>query len=85
MGNIPDRFTLVPLIWIFTYKFDSNGYLLKFKARICARGDLLESEDDPYAATLASQSFRAMMAIAVLPRRSRTRTTSDRSLPTSTR
>ncbi|KAI0994979.1 hypothetical protein K3495_g13202 [Podosphaera aphanis] len=32
-------------------------------AGLCARGDLLGSEEDPYAATLASQTFRAMMAI----------------------
>ncbi|RKF59861.1 hypothetical protein OnM2_056016 [Erysiphe neolycopersici] len=61
--KVPYTCKIIPVIWIFTYKFDSNGYLRKFKARICARGDLLEYEDDPYAATLASQSFRAMMAI----------------------
>ncbi|KAI1006666.1 hypothetical protein K3495_g1554 [Podosphaera aphanis] len=30
----------IPLRWVFTYKFDESGYLLKFKARICVRGDL---------------------------------------------
>ncbi|KAI0992100.1 hypothetical protein K3495_g16086, partial [Podosphaera aphanis] len=54
---------LIPLIWIFDYKFDVDGYLVKFKARLCARGDLQYTEDDTYAATLASQSFRAMMAV----------------------
>ncbi|KAI0992896.1 hypothetical protein K3495_g15288, partial [Podosphaera aphanis] len=61
--EVPESCKIVPLIWIFTYKFDSSGYLIKFKARLCARGDLLGSEEDPYAATLASQTFRAMMAI----------------------
>ncbi|KAI0994425.1 hypothetical protein K3495_g13757 [Podosphaera aphanis] len=54
---------LIPLIWIFDYKFDVDGYLVKFKARLCARGDLQYTEDDTYAATLASQSFRAIMAV----------------------
>ncbi|KAI0993637.1 hypothetical protein K3495_g14547, partial [Podosphaera aphanis] len=63
MDEVPKSCKIIPVIWIFTYKFDSDGYLVKFKARLCARGDLLESEDDPYAATLACQSFRAMMAI----------------------
>src|SRR5271170_2576909 len=32
--------TVLPLLWVFTYKFDTDGYLLKYKARICVRGDL---------------------------------------------
>jgi hypothetical protein len=27
------KIATLPLIWIFTYKFDTDGYLLKFKAR----------------------------------------------------
>ena len=26
---------VLPLMWVFTYKFDEDGYLYKFKARIC--------------------------------------------------
>ena len=61
--NVPKDFKIIPVVWIFSYKFDQDGFLEKFKARLCARGDLLDSDEDPYAATLASQSFRAMMAI----------------------
>ena len=32
----------VPITWVFTYKTDTNGYLTKFKARLCVRGDLQE-------------------------------------------
>ncbi|KAF5203380.1 Reverse transcriptase family protein, partial [Thalictrum thalictroides] len=54
----------IPLKWVFTYKFDEAGYLLKFKARICVRGDLqAKSEEDNYAATLAFQIFRLLVAI----------------------
>jgi hypothetical protein len=28
------------LMWVFTYKFDQDRYLLKYKARLVARGDL---------------------------------------------
>ena len=55
---------LLPLKWVFKYKFDTDGYLIKFKARICARGDLQATEQDTYAATLAARTFRALMAIA---------------------
>lgn len=54
----------LPLKWVFTYKFDTNGYLTKFKARICVRGDLQPIyRDDTYAATLAAKTFRSLMAI----------------------
>jgi len=54
----------IPLIWVFTYKFDTDGYLSKFKARLCVRGDLQQPiHQDTYAATLAAKAFRALMAI----------------------
>jgi hypothetical protein len=54
----------IPLTWVFKYKYDTDGYLDKFKARLCARGDLQATEQDNYAATLAAKTFRAIMAIA---------------------
>ncbi|ERF70143.1 hypothetical protein EPUS_00330 [Endocarpon pusillum Z07020] len=44
----------LPLLWVFKYKFDTDGYLIKFKARLCVRGDLQSTEQDTYAATLAA-------------------------------
>jgi len=41
-------------MWVFTYKFDQDGYLLKHKARLVARGDLHYTAKDTYAATLAA-------------------------------
>ncbi|RMZ79296.1 hypothetical protein DV736_g6685, partial [Chaetothyriales sp. CBS 134916] len=55
----------LPLTWVFKYKFDKQGYLHKFKARICVRGDLQPiSDKEIYAATLAAKSFRILMALA---------------------
>ncbi|XP_044714486.1 reverse transcriptase (RNA-dependent DNA polymerase) domain-containing protein [Hirsutella rhossiliensis] len=55
---------LLPLTWVFKYKFDKHGFLTKFKARLCVRGDLQQLGDkDTYAATLAGRSFRILMAI----------------------
>ena len=49
---------------MFKYKFDEEGYLLKYKARICVRGDLQHTTEETHAATLAVKIFRALMAIA---------------------
>ena len=60
----PQKTQVLPLIWVFSYKFDSNGYLLKYKARVCVRGDLQRHLlKDTYAATLAAKVFRTLMAI----------------------
>ncbi|KAJ3455235.1 hypothetical protein MRS44_013835 [Fusarium solani] len=56
----------LPLKWVFTYKFDQDGYLQRCKARICVRGDLQDDDGglETYAATLAAKTFRIMMATA---------------------
>ena len=54
----------LPLKWVFAYKFDKDGFLDRYKARICVRGDLQPPSDrDKYAATLAARIFRCLMAI----------------------
>lgn len=55
---------VLPLLWVFKYKLDNDGYLTKYKARICVRGDLQTTAEETYAATLATRVFRALMAIA---------------------
>jgi hypothetical protein len=44
-------------------EFDAEGYLAKYKARLCALGDLQHTEQDTYAATLAARTFRTLMAL----------------------
>ena len=60
----PSQRKAIPLLWVFKYKFDTDGYLEKFKARVCVRGDLQDTHQDTYAATLAYRTFRALMALA---------------------
>jgi hypothetical protein len=55
---------ILPLKWVFKYKFDSDGYLQKLKAQLCVRGDLQITEEETYTVTLAARIFRALMAIA---------------------
>ena len=52
------------LKWVFKYKFNSNGYLQKLKARLCVRRDLQVTEEETYAVTLAARIFCALMAMA---------------------
>lgn len=56
----------LPLRWVFTYKFDQDGYLQRCKARVCVRGDLQDDDGEleTYAATLAAKTFRVIMATA---------------------
>lgn len=54
----------LPLMWVSTYKFDPDGFLQKYKARLVVRGDLEEvSAEDVYAATLAIKIFRCLVAL----------------------
>jgi hypothetical protein len=54
----------LPLMWVFNYKLDDDGYLLKYKARLVVRGDLQRDSiyNEVYAATLAAHVFRALIA-----------------------
>ena len=65
-NSLPEHIKPIPLKWVFTYKFDTDGYLDRYKARLCARGDRqpVNIYQDNYAATLATRIFRAVMAIA---------------------
>lgn len=55
---------ILPLKWVFTYKFDSNGFLSKLKARLCVRGDLQRmTAEEKYSATLAVRTARAVFAL----------------------
>jgi hypothetical protein len=54
---------VIPLTWVFKYKFDEDGFCTKFKARVCVRGDLQITFEETYAATLAGRTFRALIAL----------------------
>ena len=55
---------VLPLRWVFAYKFDQDGYLVKLKARICVRGDLETiSAEEKRAATLAARTARMIFAL----------------------
>ena len=64
VGRQKARGRILPMKWVFKYKFDSNGRLTKCKSRLVVRGDLQEETwEETRAATLAARTFRTMMAI----------------------
>ncbi|KAJ5307179.1 hypothetical protein N7476_007835 [Penicillium atrosanguineum] len=55
---------ILPLKWVFTYKVDEKGYVSRYKARLCVRGDLqIQREEDTRATTLAARTLRTLLAI----------------------
>ena len=60
------RNNILDCMWVYVYKCDKHGKLLKCKARLVVRGDQQPrtSHEDTYASTLAGKSFRTLMAIA---------------------
>jgi hypothetical protein len=64
--NRPNDRQVIPIRWVFTYKLDAEGVLIKHKARLCVRGDLqrLNPYEDVYAATAAFKTFRMLMSLA---------------------
>jgi hypothetical protein len=62
-----DDYKLISLKWIFIYKFDSNDFLFKYKARIVIRDDLqkVNNAQNVYVATFASKIFRMIMTLIV--------------------
>ena len=55
---------VIPTRWVLTYKFDDDGFLERYKARLVVRGDLQQNlQEETYAATLASRVFRFIMAL----------------------
>jgi hypothetical protein len=54
----------ISLIWMFKYKFYTNKYVKKFKARLCFRNDLQMIHQNIYAITLIASTFWALMIIA---------------------
>ncbi|KAL1952897.1 hypothetical protein VTO42DRAFT_3974 [Malbranchea cinnamomea] len=58
------RHHATPLMWVFDYKFDDNGYLLKHKACLVIRRDLVPANGKwTCADTLAARTARVMFAL----------------------
>ncbi len=58
---------LLPLTWVFIYKFNTEGYLIKYKVCLYVKGDLQDPTHlDTYATTLAAHLFQMLIAIMIV-------------------
>ena len=56
--------TLIPLMWVFSYKFDDASYLLKFKACLVVCGDQVPDNGKcTHSDTLAACTAHTMLTI----------------------
>lgn len=61
---LPPGQRATPLMWVFDYKFDDSGYLVKHKARLVVRGDLVPPNGKrTHSDTLAARTARVMFAL----------------------
>jgi hypothetical protein len=54
-------------MWVFTYKFDKDGYYIKAKARLVVRGDLQpRSEEENHAITALARVLRIIIVLMAI-------------------
>jgi hypothetical protein len=41
-------------MWVYANKFDKDGFLTNFKAKLVIRGNLYKTEEETYATTLVA-------------------------------
>lgn len=66
--DIPENATLITTRWVFKYKRDSNGKIIKRKARLVARGYTQEFGNDfrcTYAPSLKMDTLRIFISISI--------------------
>ncbi len=64
VDRLDENQQIISLKWVFTYKTDSNDYLMKYKARIVIKNDLQMIDlQNVYVVTLISKVFRILMTL----------------------
>ena len=56
---------IIPCTWVFRYKRNPAGEIIKCKARICLRGDLMIDDADTYAPVVQWSTIRFFMICAM--------------------
>ena len=60
------NYQIVPSTWVFRLKRAPDGTVLKRKARICLRGDLMKGFPDTYSPVVAFSTIRMFLVISLM-------------------
>ena len=58
--------SIIPSTWVFRRKRNPAGDITKYKARICLRGDLMDSNEESFAPVCSWSSVRLFLVIAMI-------------------
>ena len=68
--NVPPGTKIIPGKWVYAIKVDSTGKVVRFKARLTARGDLVDAEEldfqDVFSPVVGWQGLRIFLALTTL-------------------
>ena len=57
---------VIPCTWVFRFKRNPAGDIIKCKARICLRGDLMDDDQESFAPVCAWSSVRLFLILAII-------------------
>ena len=64
--ELPPGAKALPVKWVFTYKFDENNVLFRWKARLVLRGDKQRpgiNYSDTFAGVIRPSTFKLLIAL----------------------
>ena len=68
--NVPPGTKIIPGKWVYAIKVDSTAKVVRFKARLTARGDLVDAEEldfqDVFSPVVGWQGLRIFLALTTL-------------------
>jgi hypothetical protein len=65
-SEVPSGEKIVPCKWVFRYKRNPAGQVIKCKARICLRGDLMTGDEESYAPVSSWSSIRVFLVLSMM-------------------
>jgi len=69
-STLPDGEVVLPHLWVFAVKADSTGRVVRFKARLTARGDKFDASDldfqEIFSPVVSWEGMRTYLALTVL-------------------
>ena len=65
-SEVPHGQKIVPCTWVFRYKRNPAGEIIKCKGRICIRGDLMEGDEESYAPVSSWSSIRLFLILSMM-------------------